>query len=98
MGQSSMSAPGKPRRALLAEGSHPFCIVGAAAELTLVVALDVELLAQGALQAFVNRLLGARESTGGRGGELQREAFDHCRKLRVLDAAPDQAQLAACSA
>src|SRR5215472_4603938 len=91
MGDSSLSTPAEARRALLAEGGYPFCIVGAAAELTLVIALDVELLAQGAVQAFVNRLFGARESTGGRDGELQREAVDHRRKLRVLDAAPDQA-------
>src|SRR5262249_1781082 len=85
-----ISTTGKARRALLAESGYALGVVGAAAELALVIAPDVELFQQGPVQAFVNRLLGAGESTGRRGRELQCQAFHHRRELRVLDASPDQ--------
>src|SRR5215831_11323995 len=95
MAYSSVSSTGEARCALLGEGGHPFGIVGAAAELALVVTLDVELLPQGPAETFVNRLLGARESTRGGRGKLQCEAVHQRGKLRVLDASPDHAP--ACS-
>src|SRR5262249_2534254 len=86
----SVSATAEARCALLGEGGDPFGIVGAAAELALVVTLDVELLLQGAAETFVDRLLGACEAPCGRRGKLQCETVHQRRKLRVLDASPDQ--------
>src|ERR1700751_3193948 len=80
------SAAREARRALLAEGRDPFRVVGAAAELALIVALDVELLAQRAIGAWVDGLLGAREPAGRRRRQLQRQALHHRLELRVLDA------------
>src|SRR5690349_897788 len=56
---ASGSATGKAWGPLGAERGDAFGVVGGPAELTLIVALDIELLFERAIEAFVDRLFGA---------------------------------------
>src|SRR4029077_12375742 len=85
------SVTAETRRALGGKGGDALGVVLRAAELALVVALDVELCGERAPQAFVDGLLGTRQTAGGGGGKVSRQVLDDAGKLGVLDAAPDQA-------
>src|ERR1700722_18731430 len=61
MGSAMVSVSREARRALGGEGRDPFGVVRRAAELALVVTLDVQLLGEVAAEALVDRLLGARQ-------------------------------------
>src|SRR5688500_10022606 len=90
---SPMSAARELRDALLRERGDALGIVARVAELTLVIALDVELLLVRTCPAAVDGLLGAGEPTRRRVRQSLREFLDIARELGVVDAAPDQAPL-----
>src|ERR1700722_17439597 len=91
MGSAMVSVSREARRALGGEGRDPFGVVRRAAELALVVTLDVQLLGEVAAEALVDRLLGARQPARWGAGEVARQVLDDAREFGILDAAPDEA-------
>src|SRR6516225_8464445 len=61
-----------------------------AAEFALCIALRVKRLRKAPAACRINRLLGAGEASGRRGGELGGQSFDRRCELTVIDAAPNQ--------
>src|SRR5512135_371807 len=85
------SAPGETGRALLQERGNAFAVVGTETELALQVALEIELLFQRIARRRVHRALDRGEPAGRRVRQLREHRVDGRRKLRVVDAFPDQA-------
>src|SRR5580658_1795471 len=90
---SYRSVTGEVRRTLLRECCDALGEIARVAELALKVALDVELLLKGPLTGAVQRLFGARKTTGRSRGKLSRHLIDDGAELRVLHTAPDQTPL-----
>src|ERR1700722_10260506 len=87
------SLPRKLRRPLLRKCSDTLRVIRGTSQLPLRITLGVQLLIERPPPALINSLLGAGQSLRRRRSQLARQRIDHPRKLRILDATPDEAPL-----
>src|SRR5882757_8544527 len=90
---SRPSPASKFRSTLFREGGNALLVVCRATQLSLVVALGIDLLLERSAPALVERLLGKGDAARGCRSQLPRQPVDDRREFCVLDTAPDEPPL-----